>query len=400
MELKINPEFQKLIPRPTQEQYDVLKLSIMTEGLLNNLEALEDGTIIDGHTRFLICNELNKTIPESQITVKKFSSEFDVKAYMIEVNLKRRHLNDFQRVQLECLKLEMYREKAKEKQGERTDLTSLSNDKQVESFQVDKIISQQSGVSTATVNRVLKIRKKASESLLKELEKGKTTISSAYAKIQEIERQENRNQVLSETSFKLPEEITLFQGDFSQVDIADNSIQLILTDPPYPEEFLECWTKLAEFAKNKLVPGGFLVAYSGQLHLPQVFERLCKNLDYFWTMALITPTQNTAIHPRHVFCEWKPILIFNKPPLTAPPYFGDTITASPRNKSLHGWQQGQAPFERLIEQFCPSNGVVLDPMAGTGTTLLAAKKLGRKSIGIEVNPETFITMQKRLTDES
>src|SRR5208282_5201182 len=310
MELKINPEFQKLIPRPTQEQYDVLKLSIMTEGLLNNLEALEDGTIIDGHTRFLICNELNKTIPESQITVKKFSSEFDVKAYMIEVNLKRRHLNDFQRVQLECLKLEMYREKAKEKQGERTDLTSLSNDKQVESFQVDKIISQQSGVSTATVNRVLKIRKKASESLLKELEKGKTTISSAYAKIQEIERQENRNQVLSETSFKLPEEITLFQGDFSQVDIADNSIQLILTDPPYPEEFLECWTKLAEFAKNKLVPGGFLVAYSGQLHLPQVFERLCKNLDYFWTMALTTPAQNTAIHPRHVFCEWKPILIF------------------------------------------------------------------------------------------
>ncbi len=36
---------------------------------------------------------------------------------------------------------------------------------------------------------------------------------------------------------------------------------------------------------------------------------------------------------------------------------------------------------------CPPNGIVLDPFCGTGTTMLVAKKLGRKSIGIDISDE-------------
>lgn len=39
-------------------------------------------------------------------------------------------------------------------------------------------------------------------------------------------------------------------------------------------------------------------------------------------------------------------------------------------------------------------GVVLDPMCGSGTTLVVAKKLGRSFIGIDVNPE-YVEMAKR-----
>jgi len=43
--------------------------------------------------------------------------------------------------------------------------------------------------------------------------------------------------------------------------------------------------------------------------------------------------------------------------------------------------------EKPIKATCPEDGVVLDPFAGAGTTLLKAKELGRKFIGIELNPE-------------
>jgi hypothetical protein len=39
---------------------------------------------------------------------------------------------------------------------------------------------------------------------------------------------------------------------------------------------------------------------------------------------------------------------------------------------------------------------VLDPFAGAGTTLLVSKRLGRRSIGIELNPEYIKLIERRL----
>ena len=60
-----------------------------------------------------------------------------------------------------------------------------------------------------------------------------------------------------------------------------------------------------------------------------------------------------------------------------------------------------APFpENLIRPYikslCPSDGVVLDPFLGSGTTMYLALTEGRNSIGIELNEKYVEYAKKRL----
>lgn len=43
-------------------------------------------------------------------------------------------------------------------------------------------------------------------------------------------------------------------------------------------------------------------------------------------------------------------------------------------------------MEQLV-RVCPTGGLVLDPLAGSGTTLVAAVNTGRRALGIEMSPE-------------
>jgi len=52
--------------------------------------------------------------------------------------------------------------------------------------------------------------------------------------------------------------------------------------------------------------------------------------------------------------------------------------------------------ERCIKAGCPLGGVVLDPFAGTATTLKVARELGRKAIGIELSPKYCELAEQRL----
>lgn len=62
-----------------------------------------------------------------------------------------------------------------------------------------------------------------------------------------------------------------------------------------------------------------------------------------------------------------------------------------------------APFplelaQRLVRMFSFVGDTVLDPFAGTGTTLLAASQWGRNSVGFEVDPKYFELARRRLLD--
>jgi hypothetical protein len=54
--------------------------------------------------------------------------------------------------------------------------------------------------------------------------------------------------------------------------------------------------------------------------------------------------------------------------------------------------------EPCIKAGCPEGGTVLDPFAGSGTTLAVAAELGRSAIGCELNPEYIALAERRIKD--
>lgn len=66
-----------------------------------------------------------------------------------------------------------------------------------------------------------------------------------------------------------------------------------------------------------------------------------------------------------------------------------------------GWptQKPLALLELLVGACCPPGGVVLDPFCGSGTTLVAATRLGRRSIGIDRSPRAIELAASRLRGE-
>ena len=54
--------------------------------------------------------------------------------------------------------------------------------------------------------------------------------------------------------------------------------------------------------------------------------------------------------------------------------------------------------EELFRRHVPARGRVLDPFAGSGSSLLAAKMLGRPFIGVEMNADYHAIARKRLAE--
>jgi DNA modification methylase len=63
---------------------------------------------------------------------------------------------------------------------------------------------------------------------------------------------------------------------------------------------------------------------------------------------------------------------------------------------LHPSQKPLNVLRPLIKAFCPSQGVVLDPFAGSGSALVAALRLGCRCIGIEIDVQHHCTATMRV----
>ena len=97
---------------------------------------------------------------------------------------------------------------------------------------------------------------------------------------------------------------------------------------------------------------------------------------------------------------WEPILVYGKLP-KGQRFIHDVLTYVPMNFVTEEWAQHPCPkqpilWKKLVETISVEGETILDPFMGSGTTLRAAKDLGRKAIGIEIEERYCEIAAKRM----
>jgi len=213
-------------------------------------------------------------------------------------------------------------------------------------------------------------------------EKEEELTTAGLLKYVKINRKEEENKSDIQT------DIIIKKGDFKEVLSDVYNIDAIITDPPYPKEYIQCWSDLSLYAKNHLKEDGFLVAYSGQYNLPEVINRLSEHLTYVWTFCLYHSGKCQLVNGVNIMCGWKPILIYSKGRKKMRFSAYDVTISESREKENHKWQQSKTGVKSLIETFSKPGELIVDPFAGSGTFLKVANELNRNSIGADLNDQT------------
>jgi ParB-like chromosome segregation protein Spo0J len=161
MELTVNPEYERQVPKLTEQEYNELMQSMKDYGQLSPILVNQDGVVLDGHHRFRICHELGL---EPQYKVMIFKDEVDERVFVTKSNLsgKGRHLNKFRRTELALRLKPDLKEIAKKRQEElgRTHGKGKGKDPLVRNQtkgRVDEEIAKMANVSRDTVKKVEKI---------------------------------------------------------------------------------------------------------------------------------------------------------------------------------------------------------------------------------------------------
>ena len=188
-------------------------------------------------------------------------------------------------------------------------------------------------------------------------------------------------------------------GDFREIgkEIPDDSVDLIFTDPPYDRKAIELFDGLGEFAARVLRPGGSLIAYIGQIQLPDAVADLSKHLRYWWTCSCYHsgPTL-LRMNEYGIVNGWKPMLWFVKGTRGDKTTFVNDVATGTREKSHHEWQQSEAEARYFIELLTEKDGFVVDPFCGGGTTPAACIALERQWAAFEIDEATISNAAERV----
>jgi site-specific DNA-methyltransferase (adenine-specific) len=204
---------------------------------------------------------------------------------------------------------------------------------------------------------------------------------------------------------------TILHGDCIQKmhEMATNSVDFILTDPPYLVNYRDRdgrtiqndanadWLKPAmSEAYRVLKQNRVAVMFYGWTKVDAFFEA--------WKGAGFQPVGHLvfrkAYSSRSRFLSYQHeqafLLAKGKPPLPKQP-LGDVIDMPYSGNKLHPTQKPVAALSRLIRSFSLPGEIVLDAFAGSGSTCAAAALMDRRYIGIELNDAYYAQASERMS---
>jgi hypothetical protein len=205
------------------------------------------------------------------------------------------------------------------------------------------------------------------------------------------------------------EGITIYHGDCREVLPMLDPVDLVLTDPPYGigleygDAFDDSEDYLARVIADaipqcvELAPATLLTCGASNIH---------KYPPPTWVLAWFIPAGSGA--SPWGFGTWQPILAYGKDPYLTQGLGrrADSITRGnqgarvaieremwghPCPKPLPAWKQ------IMLRGSAREGDTILDPFMGSGTTMRAAKDLGRRAIGIEIEERYCEVAANRLT---
>jgi hypothetical protein len=379
------PKYQ-LLDELTREERAALEADIRKRGIMVPVEKDEDGNILDGHHRDEIATKLGIDCP---VVVRQFGTEQEKREHVIMMNLARRHMDTLRRGQ--ALKMLLEERGIHTARGPKPD--GANSDTMSE-------IAQQVGMSERHARRCLRQAEQYDalpEPLKEQVRSGEMTVPEAARSAERSRRDALRLEMAAAAPPEKPGG-PIRTGDFRDLlaDVADESVALILSDPPYDRESLPLYADLAREAKRVLVPGGSLITYCGNYAVGKVISAVEQHLLYWWQLALVHGGGSQRLPGKWVMVEWKPLLWFVKGGRRDSEYVADMVRSTPPTKVEHDWMQSEVEASYYIERLTSPGELVLDPMCGSGTTCLAALRLGRRALGIEMDHARAAVARSRL----
>jgi len=186
----------------------------------------------------------------------------------------------------------------------------------------------------------------------------------------------------------------------------DQSVDLLLTDPPYMTEidgdfsgFVKEWTGAA---LPKLKPSGQAYICTGSY--PQELGDYIQVLlaqDYMELVDVLVWSYKNTMGPKPKNSykrNWQAIFYLRGPeapaldcPLMVEQFSAKEINAPDGRQGdrFHAWQKPDDLAEQFVRHGSAEGDTVIDPFAGTGTFLLQAAKWGRNAYGAEIDPDVL-----------